>query len=70
MRNSVQKYEVIDFQVRRSKIVSLQLVPSYCPFPVSSSSSVAFLDAVEDSSIVNFDQSLIPSLFLHAFIDS
>ena len=57
----------IDFQVRRSEMVSAQLVSSYCPFPVSSSSSVVLLDAVDHPFTVNSDQSLI---FIYAFVVS
>ena len=50
VRNSVQKCKVVDFQVRRSEMISLQLVFSSCPFPVSSKTSVALLDAVDHTS--------------------
>ena len=51
-------------------MLSLQLVSSYCPFPVSSSSSVALLGAVDHPSIVNLFQSSIPLVFLYAFVAS
>ena len=60
--------EVMNFQVTRSEIVSLQFVSSYCHFPVSSSSSVALLDDVDHPSTVNFDQFLIPLVFIYAFV--
>ena len=68
-KNRVQEYKVIDFQVKRSQMISLQLVSSYCPFSVSSS-SVALLDAVKHPSTGNFDQSLIPLVFVYAQVVS
>ena len=47
---------------------SLQLVSSYCPFPVSSSSSVALLGAVNHPSTVKLFQSSIPLVFFYAFV--